>query len=260
MMKQVVKLPGPISQALGSALSNLLEEVSKEIGADLAQTYRNWKRKNLQEVLELAGKELDKTPLLLSADQQVSPGFIFSFIESASNAESPELRQLWAKLLVAAAQGRVDENHKTFVDALNSFTPAMAVTFLAVCSQFSEVGRAVVVGLAPDQIDAATALAEYDNEKIVSALVGLKRVGAIRNVDRRFDLNARQSVRVSLRNVERSLIEISDALDHLSMASEIPIEKSVERHLVNDRAVVILAVLPTEFGVQLRALLGLSAI
>lgn len=105
----------PVREAVGATLANVWQGL---VGDKIAA----WRLKNAAAVSDKLGQELAKSGQSINLDK-IPPGFAFSWFDKASQADEPELQDLFAKLLANAASGNTDAINKRNVDLVSSMLP-----------------------------------------------------------------------------------------------------------------------------------------
>lgn len=254
MTKQVVKLPGPISAAIGSSLASLLNEVSEEIGKDLAEGYRKWRQRNLSSVAAKVDA-FDKSPsLVLDADDQVPLGLIYTFVEAASKEESEEVQALWARLIISARSGSLNQHYRAIVKTLEGFTPLMALCLELIHHQVSEFdfGRSTF-GLEASHFPKSDRLTDYSDEELFKALLSLEKEGLISRLFTNFNIPP-SSVFDTRETSEVGVVMVGWTSGDFVGVQKVPIHYSIHRHPEGvPGPKLLLAVALTELGRELCA-------
>ncbi len=256
-----VQVGAEVAKAVGEAakeiILNFLGPSSKEIGLWGGDFVANWRMQNLVSTYQKIQSRFKGTKLPKESIERLPFGFRALFLEAAAEQENEDVQELWADLLSKGIQDGIDHDYKPIVDALKSFSPSMALVFKAICSQVVD-DDGVSVALSSDRTSSAEEIAELDDKKILAALASLKRLGIIRNIDRRFNYNQRGSTRLPTNDVKRSLGAVAEAVDQLRMATQIDLEDSIERFRTDGTNVALISVLLTDFGYQFAEELGLD--
>lgn len=121
----------PLREAVGSTLADTWQSL---IGDKIAA----WRLKNAAAINVKLGKELEKSGQSLNLDK-IPPGFAFSWFEKATQADEPELQELFAKLLANSADGNGDAINKRNVDLISSMLPNDAKALKGLADWYNQV-------------------------------------------------------------------------------------------------------------------------
>jgi len=119
-----ILVAAPVMQLARRFLENIGDPLTKEIGENLRDQYRDWKAHNAHATAQTAAAKLEAR----GVEGDVPKAFLFPALEGAANVDAPELQELWAELI---ANGVADEAHRhpLFLQALASLDVADALYF-----------------------------------------------------------------------------------------------------------------------------------
>lgn len=109
---------GALRRAFGPALT--------EFGEMLADNAKLWRFKNLLKIREKVERIVQESDVPEAAMKMLSFGDAIRTIEAASEEDEDDVQELWARLIIKAAEGQTTKVSKLHIDILRSLAPADA--------------------------------------------------------------------------------------------------------------------------------------